>query len=87
MSLDSSLKVAGILTKHRNVLTRAERIEYLATKDQFNLEDGDPLGLPKVANRKIVTGGKSKKAEETEAGEPITGQAEGAESPSAPAEN
>ena len=29
MSIDRSLKVKGALTRHRNVLTRAERIEKL----------------------------------------------------------
>jgi small basic protein (TIGR04137 family) len=58
MSLDSSLKTAGGLTRHRNVLTRTERIEKLIQSGKF---DDDPLGLPKVGNRKIVTGGKDKK--------------------------
>jgi len=60
MSLDSSLKTAGGLARHRNVLTRAERIEKLMAGGKFD-EDTDPLGLPKVANRKVVTGGKDKK--------------------------
>lgn len=61
MSLDRSLKTGGGLEKHRNVLTRAERIQRLVQRDQFDLSDGDPLGLPKVGNRKVVAGGKSKK--------------------------
>ncbi len=61
MSLDSSLKVGGGLVRHRNVLTRAERITYLSQRGKFNLEAGDPLGLPKVGNRKVVTAGKKKK--------------------------
>ncbi len=75
MSLDSSLKSGGRLVKHRNVLTRAERIAKLASTGKFDEEEGDPLGLPKVANRKVVSAGKaSKKAEATE-----TEGAEGAE--------
>ena len=58
MSLDSSLKTAGGLTRHRNVLTRTERIEKLIEAGKFG---DDPLGLPKVGNRKVVTGGKDKK--------------------------
>ncbi len=88
MSLDSSLKIAGALTKHRNVLTRAERIERLASTDQFNWEKDNPLGLPKVANRKVVTGGKSKKDKEAEqADEQAVDQAEGTAGSSAPNES
>ncbi len=68
MSIDRSLKTGGGLAKHRNVLKRAERVAKLSAKGGFDLEHGDPLGLPKVANRKITTGGKaSKKAEEAAA--------------------
>ena len=69
MSLDRSLKGSGRLAKHRNVLTRSERIERLARGGKFDLESDNPLGLVKVANRKVVTGGKAakKKQEEEEA--------------------
>jgi len=51
MSIDPSLKVKGALTRHRNVLSRAERIEQL--KDEERWSEGDSLlGLPKVAHRK-----------------------------------
>jgi len=61
MSLDRSLRSAGHLTRHRNVLTRPERIAKLAEKSKFDPEHGDPLGLPKVANRKVAAGGKGAK--------------------------
>ncbi len=61
MSIDPSLKSGTGLQRHRNVLTRPERIARLADRGQFDLEAGDPLGLPKVANRKISAGGKAKK--------------------------
>lgn len=61
MSIDPSLKSGGGLERHRNVLTRAERIAKLADNGKFDTDSDDPLGLPKVGNRKIVTGGKSKK--------------------------
>ncbi len=61
MSLDSSLKTGGGLAKHRNVLTRAERIARLTDQEKFDMEGDSPLGLPKVANRKVVIGGKKKK--------------------------
>ena len=76
MSLDRSLKGAGRLTKHRNVLTRAERIEHLVGTGKFDMEKGNPIGLVKVGNRKVVTGGKSaKKKEEEEAAEAAEGEA------------
>lgn len=62
MSIDRSLKIKGALTRHRNVLKRAERIEQL--KDEERWAEGDSLlGLPKVAHRKSHTGRKSMKEE------------------------
>ncbi len=58
MSLDSSLKAGGGLKRHRNVLTRAERIAKLEDRDKFDMKDGKPLHLPKVASRKLKTGKK-----------------------------
>lgn len=74
MSLDRSLKGSGRLAKHRNVLTRAERIEHLVKGGKFDLESDNPLGLVKVANRKVVTGSKAAKKKEEE-GEAIEGEA------------
>ena len=57
MSIDRSLKIKGALKRHRNVLTRAERIEKL--QDEERWDDGDAvLGLPKVAHRKSHAGRK-----------------------------
>ena len=68
MSMDPSLKSGGGMGRHRNVLTRAERVAYLADKGEFSMDDGNPVGLRKVANRKIVTGKtKKKKGAEEEA--------------------
>lgn len=53
MSLDRSLKSASSLVRHRNVLTRAERLDKLAEVDKWN-ESKSPLGLPKVGNRKAA---------------------------------
>ena len=61
MSLDRSLKTQGSLARHRNVLTRAERIQILSDQDRFDAEKDSPIGLPKVAHRKVVVGGKEKK--------------------------
>lgn len=62
MSIDRSLKTSGSMAKHRNVLTRTERIAKLVDRDKFNMDDGDPLGIPKVGNRKVVAGKTAKKA-------------------------
>ena len=61
MSIDRSLKVKGALTRHRNVLTRAERVEKLKDEEKWS-EDGSVLGLPKVAHRKSHAGRKEKAA-------------------------
>jgi small basic protein (TIGR04137 family) len=65
MSIDRSLKVKGALTRHRNVLTRPERIEKLIEEEKW--QQGDPVtGLPKVANRKSHAGKKAEKAQKAE---------------------
>jgi small basic protein (TIGR04137 family) len=66
MSIDPSLKIKGALTRHRNVLTRAERIEQLKEEDRWSEEDS-LLGLPKVAHRKSHAGRKSAEAPAKEA--------------------
>ena len=60
MSLDPSLKSKNALTRHRNVLSRAERIAKLEAEDQWE-DDKSVFGLPKVAHRKVAVGGKVKK--------------------------
>jgi small basic protein (TIGR04137 family) len=71
MSVDRSLKVKGALSRHRNVLTRAERIERL--KDEERWAEGESvLALPKVAHRKSHAGRKAAKAQ-------VAKEAEGAE--------
>ena len=51
MSIDRSLRVKGALSRHRNVLSRAERVEVL--KEEERWEDGQSvLHLPKVGHRK-----------------------------------
>ena len=59
MSLDKSLKSKGTLVRHRNVLTRAERVNIL--KEEGRWKEGDPVhSLIKVAHRKAKVGGKVK---------------------------
>lgn len=66
MSIDHSLKIKGALSRHRNVLKRAERIEQLKEEERWS--EGDSLlGLPKVAHRKSHAGRKEKAAAAKEA--------------------
>ena len=58
MSIDPSLKIKGALSRHRNVLSRAERIEKLKEEEKWS--EGDSLlALPKVAHRKSHAGRKA----------------------------
>jgi len=53
MSLDQSLKTAGNLASHRNVLKRHERIQRLKDQKDFNPKENMVLHLQKTANRKV----------------------------------
>ena len=77
MSLDRSLKSASTLSRHRNVLTRAERIATLEGQDKWAEEQG-VLGLPKVSHRKMTVGGKIKKEEGDEEAAAPAADAKGA---------
>ena len=52
MSLDRSLKSANSLVRHRNVLTRPERLAKLSEDGKWD-EAKSVFGLPKVAHRKV----------------------------------
>lgn len=76
MSIDPSLKLKNALVRHRNVLTRAERIDVL--KDEERWSEGDSVtGLPKVGHRKSTAGKKAK----AEAEAAVPGAAPGAAAP------
>ncbi len=83
MSVDRSLKLKNALVRHRNVLTRTERITALKDEERWN--EGDPvLGLPKVAHRKSAAGKKAKEEKAAaEAAAPGTTPAAGAAAPAA----
>ena len=81
MSIDRSLKIKGALKRHRNVLTRAERIEKLKDEERWS-EENSLLGLPKVAHRKSHAGRKEKAAQAKEAETEVVAGAE-AEAPEA----
>ena len=79
MSVDRSLKIKNALVRHRNVLTRAERIQVLQDEERWT-EEQSVLGLPKVAHRKSTAGKKAKggpdeAAADTAAGAPGTAAA------------
>ena len=63
MSLHRSLVSKSALTRHRNVLTRAERIKQLEDEGKWQAEGGSVFALPKVRVRKVKSGAKHKKAE------------------------
>ncbi len=65
MSIDRSLKIKGALSRHRNVLTRAERIEKLKEEERWS-EGESLLALPKVAHRKSHAGRKDKETPDKE---------------------
>lgn len=60
MSIDTSLKRKGRLSRSRNVLKRGERIEKMKFEDKW-VEGQSPLGLPKTRVIKTVIGKKKKK--------------------------
>ena len=63
MSIDRSLKRTSSLTRHRNVLTRAERLTRLADEERWQ-EGRSVFSLPKVSNRNVKVGKKTKKKEQ-----------------------
>jgi small basic protein (TIGR04137 family) len=80
MSIDHSLKIEGALKRHRNVLTRAERVGQLKDEERWS-EGQSVFGLPKIAHRKSHAGKKAKEeaaAEGAVAGVTPEAQAAGA---------
>ena len=65
MSIDRSLRTKSSLVRHRNVLTRAERVTRMIAEERFP-EGASPVGLPKISNRKAKAGGKKKDKSEGE---------------------
>ena len=63
MSIDKSLVAKSKLTRHRNVLTRPERIKFLTDEGLWN-EEKSVYGLPKVKALKVKK--KAKAAKKTE---------------------
>ncbi len=77
MSMDRTLKSGSGLVKTRSVLKRAERIARMVDEDRFDMEQANPLGLPKTKVRHSKAGTKAKKEEKPdEAAEGDAAQAE-----------
>ncbi len=74
MSMDKSLKSKNTLERHRNVLTRAERVQYLKETDRWT-DDSSPFGMPKTAHRKAAVGKKDKAEKKVEGEESTEGEA------------
>lgn len=72
MSIHGSLATAGKLKRHRNVLTRAERLELLR-KDKRWADGQSIFGLPKVRN--IMAKAKKKEKDAADAAAPAAGAA------------
>ena len=76
MSMDRSLRSKSMLERHRNVLTRAERVEILKETGLWS-EGGKVTGLAKVAHRKAAMGKKDKAEKKPEGAEgaPVVAEA------------
>ncbi len=68
MSTDKSLRSKNVLQRHRNVLTRGERIARLREEERWE-EGQSAFGLPKVRTIKARRGGKAKAKPEEAAAE------------------
>jgi len=69
MSIDKSLVANSKLVRHRNVLTRPERIKFLTEEGLWDKEKS-VYGLPKVKAMKVKKKAKvAKKTEEAAAGD------------------
>jgi small basic protein (TIGR04137 family) len=83
MTIHKSLLTRGKLARHRNVLTRAERVTKLLEEERW--KEGDSIfGLPKVRHLKMKARKKAKKAEATSEAA-AAAPAEGAAAPAAAA--
>jgi len=83
MSIDHSLKIKGALKRHRNVLTRAERVGQLKDEERWS-EGQSVFGLPKIAHRKSHAGRKEKEEAAKEVAA-VTPEAQAEATPAAPA--
>ncbi|MDR1535153.1 MAG: small basic protein [Planctomycetota bacterium] len=66
MSIHSSFRSGGSAARHRNVLTRLERLERLEEAKRWDAAGNGLFGLPKVRSIKIAMKKKKKKEEGAE---------------------
>jgi len=81
MSIDVSLKGKSTLTRHRNVLRRAERITVLEEAEKWGEAKSSVFGLVKVGHRKAAPAKKAPKVAAAEDGTTVA--APGAAKPAA----
>lgn len=62
MSIDRTLRIKSSLQRHRNVLTRDERVAKLKAEERWS-DDMNVIGMRKVGNRKVKAGKKAQKSE------------------------
>lgn len=82
MTMDRTLRGRTGLGGNRSVLKRDERIAKMTDEGKFEMEAGNPMGLPKLKIRHSKAGAKAKK-EEKAAVEGAAAPAEGAAAPAA----
>ncbi|MCD8351910.1 MAG: small basic protein [Planctomycetaceae bacterium] len=63
MSIHSSFRSGGAAAKHRNVLSRLERLEKLEAAERWTDADG-LFGMPKVRSIKVAMKKKKKKTDD-----------------------
>ena len=68
MSIHKSLVSKGRLKRHRNVLSRTERIQKLEQEDQWAAEKDSIFALPKVRVARLKKAHAKKKEEKAEEG-------------------
>ena len=66
MSIHSSFRSSGAAAKHRNVLSRLERLEKLEATGRWNSDSDGLFGMPKVRSIKVAMKKKKKKTDEDE---------------------
>lgn len=64
MSIHRSLRGGSDMIKHRNVLTRVERLSKLEEKGRWSEEENTVTFLPKVRSIKVALKKKKKKGED-----------------------
>ena len=82
MSIHKSLVAKGRLKRHRNVLSRTERIQKLEEEERWSAEKDSTFALPKVRVARLKKAHAKKKEEKVEEG---AAAASGVPAPAAPA--